>query len=163
MHGLEPDAWHDFFVAVAGIGAALAGLVFVAFSINLREILRFEGVVERGGEALVLLLSIAVVAVIGLWPAEPAMVGWATAAFGLFAWVTVVGLFVRTGRIERATTGQKAIRVGLGQLATVPVILAGLSLAVAIGPGLNLLLISTLGALAAGVVGAWVLLVEILR
>lgn len=64
---------------------------------------------------------------------------------------------------RRATTGQKAIRVGLGQLATVPVILAGLSLAVAIGPGLNLLLISTLGALAAGVVGAWVLLVEILR
>ncbi len=40
MHGLEPDAWHDFFVAVAGIGAALGGLVFVAFSTNLAVVAR---------------------------------------------------------------------------------------------------------------------------
>jgi hypothetical protein len=31
----KPDEWHDFFVAAAGVGAVLAGLVFVAMSINL--------------------------------------------------------------------------------------------------------------------------------
>lgn len=31
-----PEQWHDFFVTVGGGAAALAGLVFVALSINLR-------------------------------------------------------------------------------------------------------------------------------
>lgn len=29
MHGFDLDAWGEYFVATAGVGAALAGLVFV--------------------------------------------------------------------------------------------------------------------------------------
>jgi hypothetical protein len=39
----------DFLVASAGATAALAGLVFVALSINLAKILALEGVTERAG------------------------------------------------------------------------------------------------------------------
>ncbi len=159
----DPAAWSDWFLATAGIGAALAGLVFVAFSINLREILRFGGVVERGAEALIMLLSVAVTAVVGLWPADPAWIGVGLIAVGTAAWATAVTIFVRSGTLERSTTGQKTIRVALSQAATLPVVLAGASLVAGIGPGLDLLLIAFLGALAAGVSGAWVLLVEILR
>jgi hypothetical protein len=159
----DPAAWSDWFVATAGIGAALAGLVFVALSINLREILRFGGVVERGAEALVMLLSIAVTAVVGLWPVDRDWVGLGLAFVGVAAWATAVTIFVRSGTLERSTTGQKVARVTLSQLATIPVALAGASLVVGIGPGLNLLVVATLGAIAAGVSGAWVLLVEILR
>jgi hypothetical protein len=31
----QPEQWHDFFVMVGGAAAALAGLVFVALSLNL--------------------------------------------------------------------------------------------------------------------------------
>jgi hypothetical protein len=36
----EPEQWHDFFVMVGGGTAALAGLVFVAMSINLEQVTR---------------------------------------------------------------------------------------------------------------------------
>ncbi len=35
MHGYDPAAWAAFFTAVTGAAAALAGLLFVAVSINL--------------------------------------------------------------------------------------------------------------------------------
>jgi hypothetical protein len=36
----HPDQWHDFFITVGGGAAALAGLVFVAMSINLDTIVK---------------------------------------------------------------------------------------------------------------------------
>ena len=39
----EVSNWSNLFVAAAGASAALAGLVFVAVSINIERILKFEG------------------------------------------------------------------------------------------------------------------------
>jgi hypothetical protein len=40
MHGYDPAAWATFFAAITGAAAALAGLLFVAVSINLDHILK---------------------------------------------------------------------------------------------------------------------------
>jgi hypothetical protein len=47
MFAYDPSEWTDLFVATAGASAALAGLVFVAVSINLERILSFRGLPER--------------------------------------------------------------------------------------------------------------------
>jgi hypothetical protein len=163
VHAFEPDAWRDYFVTTGSIGAALAGLVFVALSINLREILRYPAVVGRGAEALLLLLSIAAVAIVGVWPADKAPVGVGIVLVGAVTWITLLTIVGRRDSGIGASTGQHASRLVLGQLATLPTIVAGASLATGVGPGLDILVAGTLFSLVAGVVGAWVLLVEILR
>ena len=70
MTAYDTAAWSDLFVATAGASAALAGLVFVAVSINLERILEFAGLPERALQTLLLLLGVVVVSIIGLIPGQ---------------------------------------------------------------------------------------------
>jgi MFS-type transporter involved in bile tolerance (Atg22 family) len=47
--------WSNFMVAGAGAAAALAGLLFVAISINLQRIVDLPGVAGRAGETIITL------------------------------------------------------------------------------------------------------------
>lgn len=165
MHGFDPGLWHDYFLATAGAGAALAGLVFVAFSINLKAILATPGVIGRGAEALVLLLSLTFVSIAGLWPADTvSRIGIAIAVVGVVLWLAVTAIEIVSLRTPGGTnTFQGPLRIVLAQLGTIPTIVAGASLAMGVGLGLDYLVVSAIFALAAGLIGAWVLLVEILR
>ena len=163
-NGFQLDLWSDYFLASAGVGAALAGLVFVALSINLARILRTPGVTGRGAEALALLVSPALVGIVGLWPLDdPARVGIAIALVGAGSWLTVTSIQFLSTRAASATAFQRGMRLVLGQLGTLPVIAAGVSLVTGVGFGLDFLVLGALSAIVAGLVGAWVLLVEILR
>ena len=50
-------SWESFFIAQVGAAAALAGLVFVALSINLRQVVSSPILVGRAAEALLLLVT----------------------------------------------------------------------------------------------------------
>ena len=54
------------FIAAAGASAALAGLVFVAVSINIERILKFEELPPRAEMTLLLLITVLLVSIIGL-------------------------------------------------------------------------------------------------
>jgi modulator of FtsH protease len=52
MTAYQPEQWHDLFVATAGAAAALAGLIFVAVSINLEQILKYPALPPRGSRSI---------------------------------------------------------------------------------------------------------------
>jgi hypothetical protein len=164
MTAYDASEWTDFFVAGAGASAALAGLVFVAVSINVDRILRFEGLPERALATVMLLLSVVLVSLIGLIPGQSrAALAGELLGVGLAFAVLILGLTSRSmaDRVQqRLHNLGHWLLVGLG---TIPVVLGAVSLFAEAGGGLYWvaagIVVATIGAVA----NAWVLLVEILR
>jgi len=156
----DASQWTDLFVATAGASAALAGLVFVAVSINIDRILKFEGLPERALETVLLLLGVLLVSVIGLIP------GQSHVALGaeLLGVSLAIGAFIArlptTGAERRSwLLSRWAVRMA----GTVPLIVGGASVLFEAGGGLYWVVAGILLALVGAVANAWVLLVEILR
>ncbi len=164
MSAYEPAEWSDLFVACAGASAALAGLLFVAVSINIERILGFEGLPERALETLVLLLGVVVVSIVGLIPGQTrTALGVELATVGLIA---VAGI-ARLLRHSRPKPGEpvtwlisRLVLVGSG---TLPFVVGGATLWAESGGGLYWISAGIVFALVGSVANAWVLLVEILR
>ena len=169
MTGYSSEIWESFFVANAGAAAALAGLVFVGVSINIERIAPSPRLSGRALEAFVLLAEVLVVAVLGLVPRIGRTgLGVALGLVGAAVWLVVTRTAVaslpsRSGEAPQGPPGSNATRVLLGQLATVPLIVAAVTLLVGSGGGLFWLVPAIVFAYVTALGDAWVLLVEILR
>jgi modulator of FtsH protease len=140
MHAHTTDGWGELFLAEAGASAALAGLLFVAISINLTKILEVRGLVGRAGEAILLLVT------------------------GLLAWSILVVIHARAVRGGIGPSRPVLVaRVAMAQLAVLPFLVAGVSLLLRAGGGLYWLVPGVVMCLVVAVLNAWVLLIEILR
>jgi hypothetical protein len=160
----DPERWTDLFVASAGAAAALAGLVFVAVSINIESILKFRGLPERALETVFLLLGVVIVSIIGLIP------GVSTTALGILLLVEGVVLALTITLLARASVPEQSaprswlvVGVVLRSIGTVPFIVGAVCLLAESGGGLYWTVGGIIGAIAGGVANAWVLLVEIRR
>jgi hypothetical protein len=165
MHAYSAVEWGGLFLAGAGASAALAGLLFVAMSINLDRILQGVGLPGRAGEAMVLLVTVLVVSMLGLVPGQaPTMLGVELLGTGLVAWLILTTIHVRAvrGRVGPYPAAL-AGRIVMAQMAVLPLLAAGVSLLVRAGGGLYWLAPGVVLCLVVAVLGAWVLLIEILR
>jgi len=161
----DPSEWSDLFVAVAGASAALLGLLFVAVSINLERILKFEGLPGRALEALMQLTCVLLVSLAGLVP------GQSHVALGLelllivaiIAVIVVRQPVVVTDETGREPLSWKVSRWSIRLAGLVAIAVAGATLLAESGGGLYWVAAGIALATIAAIAGAWVLLVEILR
>jgi modulator of FtsH protease len=160
----DPTEWKDLFVAVAGASAALTGLLFVAVSINLERILKFEGLPERALETLLFLVSVLLVSIIGLIPGQSHVaLGLELLLFSLVTTLVILRLpTIRAGEVDIERSWAIA-RWVVWLAATLPFIIGAASVLAECGGGLYWVVAGILFAIIAAVASAWVLLLEILR
>jgi modulator of FtsH protease len=162
--------WQNYFIAQAGAAAALTGLIFVAVSLNLRQILQYPHLPGRAAQALITLLQLLMVAMMSLIPGQSAVALGIELMFVAIVAATAVAAIGRSNLVRvrdlpaemRATQKQTLVLI-TGQLVCLPTILAGASLVAHTGGGLYWLVGTTAVALVSGVGDAWVLLVEVQR
>jgi hypothetical protein len=156
----EAAAWSDLFVACAGGAAALAGLLFVAISINVERILQYPELPGRALETVVLLVGVLVVSVFGLAPGQGrTTVGIEVLSVGVLV-TGIVAVIISRHPGERRRVVARIIAVTPG---TVLFVVGGVSLLAGSGGGLYWVLAGIVGAFMGAVANAWVLLIEILR
>ncbi|MDQ5894959.1 MAG: hypothetical protein QG596_1220 [Actinomycetota bacterium] len=160
----EISEWSDLFVASAGATAALAGLVFVAISINIERILQLDGVPELGMVTLLLLVGVLVVSLFGLIPEQE------DHAFGIellvqsVLWTSFIALLTaRSASGLGQGEGRLTSRVVLPLFGTVPYLVGAVMLIIGSDIAMYWVFAGMLGAILAAVMNAWILLVEILR
>jgi hypothetical protein len=160
-------AWSTFFATEAGAAAALAGLIFVSVSINVKKIIEYqsEGVAARAAEALALLIGVLLISTFGLAPNQSGKVlGVEILAVGFLLWLmATVFLVDRLGAKRRRPWWWLASRAFLAQCATIPFCVAGILLILARPDGIYWLIPGCVFSFLASTISAWVLLIEILR
>jgi hypothetical protein len=165
VHAYSTADWESFFTAIASAAAALTGLLFVAVSINLTRILEGKTMLPaRAAETLATLVFVLISSALALVPQNIHLLG----AEILVVAVPLFAVTLRnTVRYQRQNPDSplywSVARMTSSAAATVPGVLAGLSLAARWGGGFYWLVPTALLGIAGAVYGAWILLVEIAR
>jgi hypothetical protein len=157
--------WSALLAVEAGAAATLTGLVFVAVSINLNRIITIPGLPGRAAESILQFLEVFFISTVALIPGQSERIlAVEVLVIGTVLWIAqMVGLVrylrLRTGH-PRSWLLRRAV---LSQLATVPFLIAGVALLLEAPGALYWLVPGFILSFVAGVISAWVLLVEILR
>jgi hypothetical protein len=156
--------WSEFAVATAGAAAALAGLVMVAISVNIREILNLPGVPARAGAAVGSLVLVVVTSLLLLVPGQSVAVLGAEVLLATLGalWLHTVSL----SRITRQPGRPRSARVlsfPVTAAQLLPQAVGGILLVSAVDGALYWLAAGLVLTVLGSMLDAWVLMVEILR
>jgi hypothetical protein len=160
----DAEAWHDFGVAAVGACAALAGLIFVAVSINLARILEFPELPGRAARTLGLLFSLLISGLLVLVPGQPdPALAVEVGAIGLLMAVVALPPVLRSPAEPVAPRWRVVIPAVVVLVPALALVACGATMLVGAGGGLYWLAVAMVSGLAGATANAWVLLVEILR
>jgi hypothetical protein len=161
----DAAGWGGFGTTAATAAATLTGLLFIAVSINLKQILDNAPLPGRAAQTLIFFAFPMIVALLLVVPAQArGALGGELIATGVFAWATAVIIDHRAGHSEYEPTWSRPLtRVVPMAVSGACVIVAGVSEVAGAGGGLYWLVPATVLAILAGLVNTWVLLVEIMR
>src|SRR5215207_7249078 len=159
------DGWTDFNVAMVGATAALAGLLIVAMSVNIAEIMKAPTLPARAAASIAALALAIVAGAFGLMP------GQAVEVYGIEVLVaTVIAAVFQVYAIRVIATKDQvstAERVAKGTTAVLPIVafLTGGVLIVigSVPAGLLAVAVGSVLAVVAAIIMAWIVLVEVLR
>ena len=152
-------------MAEVGAAAALSGLLFVAISINLTTILKYQHLPGRAAETLFVVVGAMVLGSVALIPGMPAkLFGAVVAVIGVAMCVFPAVIQFSAWRARPDIVVQRCSgRVALSLVPSLPVVIGGVMLMLAEPSALYWLAFGIVAALVAGILNAWVLPVEILR
>ena len=164
MHAYHASSWESFFVAEAGASAALAGLLFVAMSINLRRILEFPSLPGRAGETIAILVNVLVIASVGLMPGQSNVaLGLEVLVAASVTWVLVMSVQYRNSHHPVEVNEHRGSRFVLTQIAILPFVVGGATIVAEAGGGLYWVGAGMVATFVVAAATVWVLLVEIMR
>jgi hypothetical protein len=165
MTAYDAHEWVEFGVAIAGAAAVLAGLVFVAVSINLEKVLEVHGLPGRAGESIVMFAGVLILSFGLLMPGQSRVALGVELVVGgaLLAALLILIALPGLNRPTRQPLSWRITRIVIALAASVPVVVAGASLLAEGGGGLYWLAAAFALSLIAGIANAWVLLVEVVR
>ncbi|MFE1644313.1 hypothetical protein ACFM35_01885 [Microbacterium sp. P01] len=161
---LPQEAWSEFNVAMVGATAALAGLVIVAASVNIADIVKASSLTSRLASGISSLVLAIVGSAVGLVP------GLGLSAYGIImiagALVAAVFAGAATRRIAENRHPEnrlRALKAALGFAAPLSYVVGGLLLLTDAPAGLAWFAAGSLIAIIAALLISWIVLVEVLR
>lgn len=165
MVAYELEQWHELFVMVGGASAALAGLLFVAVSLNLDHVLKYGALPSLAAQAVSLLVAVVVASVLGLAPGQGGRIyGIELLVLGVVvAAIETVPPIRGLSQVPRHQLNWRLWLIGAGIAAAVPLLVGAISLIVGAGGGMYWILAWMVASLVVATYNAWVLLVEIRR
>ena len=159
--GYATAMWLSFGEALAAVGGALTGLLFVAVSVKSNVLAASLGLRSRAAQTLVLFLTSVLIAVLLVAPQPAAALGWELLAVAL---VTGTALFIldrRAGHSSDQGWARYIERFTPNTITAALVAVAGLTFLLKAGGGLYWLIPASVAGLVGGVVNAWLFLVRL--
>jgi modulator of FtsH protease len=156
--------WHDYFVAQASVSAALAGLLFVALSINIEHILKMAWLPPRAALTMLLLVGSLIQSLIVLIPHQAlSATGIEESIATLLGWGATLYLAYAGSRVPKEFSKRTLVGNIIAQFASLPAVGGAIAIALGFEGGLFALVFSMLMGIVVAFLNSWVLLVEILR
>lgn len=158
------EGWSEFNVAVAGAGAALAGLIIVAMSVNIAEILKAETLPARAGASIGALLLGVAVSCLALIPGHAVwLIGVEVLVGALLVWKLQWTAVRAIAHEQRQQVTGRALKI---LISVIPILLfsvGGVVLTIGAPEGYVWIAAGIVMAIVGAVLFSWVALVEILR